>query len=222
MCLLLQCSRTARLILSKLNPIFRYAEIERIYLQGEEYPLKKDFEAAAKKLYGQILKYEAAAVCQFDRSTAVQTMRNVFKLDDWSNMFNSIKQSEEACEKLKDTVDTQDRRARTTQLESQLQKQTLKIDELLQVSRAQDEKLLAEIKAMREDQNVIFQTEVESKCLGSLRTTLYEETKAQNPDRVPGTCEWFLQHPTYRKWFDASGPNLLWVTADPGCGKSVL
>ncbi|KAL2010007.1 hypothetical protein VTN00DRAFT_5814 [Thermoascus crustaceus] len=172
--------------------VLRYAEIERIYLQGEEYLLKKDLEMAVKELYRQILKYEAAA------------------------------RSEEACEKVKDTVDTQDRRARTTQLESQLQKQTLKIDELLQVSRVQDEKLLAEIKTMREDQNVIFQTEVENKCLGSLRITLYEETKAQNPDRVPGTCERFLQHPTYREWFEASGPNLLWVTADPGCGKSVL
>ena len=46
--------------------------------------------------------------------------------------------------------------------------------------------------------------------------------KNKNPDRVPGTCEWFLQHSKFRKWSDEKASTWLWVTADPGCGKSVL
>lgn len=45
----------------------------------------------------------------------------------------------------------------------------------------------------------------------------------RNPPRVPGTCEWLLQHEKYLNWIAAeSGSELLWVSADPGCGKSVL
>jgi hypothetical protein len=50
----------------------------------------------------------------------------------------------------------------------------------------------------------------------------YEGQKNSNPDRVPGTCEWFLQHDRYRRWRNSTNDDLLWVSADPGCGKSVL
>ncbi|KIN06938.1 hypothetical protein OIDMADRAFT_185267, partial [Oidiodendron maius Zn] len=40
-------------------------------------------------------------------------------------------------------------------------------------------------------------------------------------NRVHGTCEWFLNHEHFRSWLKQdSGPLL--VSADPGCGKSVL
>ena len=50
----------------------------------------------------------------------------------------------------------------------------------------------------------------------------YREHKDRNPKRVPGTCSWFLEHPIFRKWRDEGTENLLLVSADPGCGKSVL
>jgi hypothetical protein len=49
-----------------------------------------------------------------------------------------------------------------------------------------------------------------------------EEQKDRNPDRVHGTCEWFTSHQRFLNWKDTKGSALLWVTADPGCGKSVL
>ena len=40
-------------------------------------------------------------------------------------------------------------------------------------------------------------------------------------DRVDGTCKWFLNHENFQTWLEQdSGPLL--VSADPGCGKSVL
>ena len=50
----------------------------------------------------------------------------------------------------------------------------------------------------------------------------YEGQKNSIPDRVQGTCKWVLQHDRYQGWRDSSTDNLLWVSADPGCGKSVL
>ncbi|OJD15619.1 hypothetical protein AJ78_04139 [Emergomyces pasteurianus Ep9510] len=64
-------------------------------------------------------------------------------------------------------------------------------------------------------------------CLQLFRLTkstgdaTYEWYKDRIEDRVEGTCEWFLRHNHFQKWLkQESGPLL--VSADPGCGKSVL
>ncbi|KAK2748578.1 nacht and ankyrin domain protein [Colletotrichum kahawae] len=50
----------------------------------------------------------------------------------------------------------------------------------------------------------------------------HELHKNFNPNRVPGTCEWFVGDERYRKWLDSTTSSILWVSAGPGCGKSVL
>ena len=49
-----------------------------------------------------------------------------------------------------------------------------------------------------------------------------ESQMNQNPPRVPNTCLWTLQNSKYIKWRDDDTKKLLWISADPGCGKSVL
>ncbi|KAL8351982.1 hypothetical protein RB601_002347 [Gaeumannomyces tritici] len=61
----------------------------------------------------------------------------------------------------------------------------------------------------------------EDRCLQSLRRGDYAWYKDRVEWRVPDTCLWFLNHESYQSWLaDDSGPLL--VSADPGCGKSVL
>ena len=46
--------------------------------------------------------------------------------------------------------------------------------------------------------------------------------RARDIDRaVNGTCQWLLEHETYKKWA-ASNSGLLWVKGKPGSGKSTL
>ncbi|KAI9855850.1 MAG: hypothetical protein M1813_009369 [Trichoglossum hirsutum] len=59
-------------------------------------------------------------------------------------------------------------------------------------------------------------------CLQCLYTSDYVSHRKRNPDRVPGTCEWILYHEKYQSWGREQKSSLLWVSADPGCGKSVL
>ncbi|KAH8689906.1 hypothetical protein BGW36DRAFT_307105 [Talaromyces proteolyticus] len=61
----------------------------------------------------------------------------------------------------------------------------------------------------------------EIQCLRALRTVEYEKFKNRNPDRLERTCEWFLRHERFYEWRERSS-GLLLVSADPGCGKSVL
>ncbi|CAH0031822.1 unnamed protein product [Clonostachys rhizophaga] len=67
----------------------------------------------------------------------------------------------------------------------------------------------------------------ERECLRLFRLTsgtqdiTYEWYKHRVEDRVENTCMWFLKHQHFQSWLKAdSGP--LFVSADPGCGKSVL
>jgi hypothetical protein len=62
----------------------------------------------------------------------------------------------------------------------------------------------------------------EIECLRTLCTSDYQEHKERNPDRVLGTCEWFLGHRKYLEWRQTQDSCLLWISADPGCGKSIL
>ncbi|KAI0539343.1 hypothetical protein GGR58DRAFT_512395 [Xylaria digitata] len=54
-----------------------------------------------------------------------------------------------------------------------------------------------------------------------LFTSPYEDRKNRNPKRADGTCEWFTAHRLFQHWRRETSA-LLWVTTDPGCGKSVL
>ncbi|KAK4697268.1 hypothetical protein P7C71_g791, partial [Lecanoromycetidae sp. Uapishka_2] len=84
------------------------------------------------------------------------------------------------------------------------------------------ESLMIEVMESRAEQSKLHYDEAESRCLHALSKSTYEDYKNRNPDRVAGTCEWFLQSHRYRTWFESKTSDLLWVTADPGCGKSVL
>ncbi|KAL3599795.1 hypothetical protein FPOAC2_04023 [Fusarium poae] len=55
----------------------------------------------------------------------------------------------------------------------------------------------------------------------SSKDATYEWYKDRVEERVEGTCMWFLEHDHFQTWLNQeSGPLL--VSADPGCGKSVL
>ncbi|KAJ8106492.1 hypothetical protein OPT61_g9498 [Boeremia exigua] len=51
--------------------------------------------------------------------------------------------------------------------------------------------------------------------------TTYKWYKDSVPDRLAGTCSWVLEHDHFNTWLGHESGVLL-ITADPGCGKSVL
>ena len=63
--------------------------------------------------------------------------------------------------------------------------------------------------------------EKEAELLESLASD-YKSDKDSVSERVPGTCEWFFKDDRFLKWRDSKHSRLLWVSAGPGCGKSVL
>ncbi|KAJ9319710.1 hypothetical protein DTO271D3_479 [Paecilomyces variotii] len=65
-------------------------------------------------------------------------------------------------------------------------------------------------------------SEQQQRCHQAFKTSIYEQYKNINPDRVEGTCQWVLKNAQYLRWLESKCSDLLWISADPGCGKSVL
>ncbi|KAJ5938081.1 hypothetical protein N7454_004423 [Penicillium verhagenii] len=65
-------------------------------------------------------------------------------------------------------------------------------------------------------------TDKQQACHQSFKKGSYTDQKNINPEPTEGTCRWALQSPEYARWWESSDNGLLWISADPGCGKSVL
>ncbi|KAI4102544.1 MAG: hypothetical protein LQ339_004561 [Xanthoria mediterranea] len=200
----------------------RCTEIERLYLRNDTFRLEEDLRKSLTAIYRLVLQYQARAACQFSRNTAHQAIRNIVIADGWDCILTSVKDHETSCEILLRIIDAEDSRSRADTLEALISEQNHRVTELLETHRQQDEAssktLSGEVRRGVEYQAI----EEASSCHESLRVSEYEFNKDKNPARIPGTCEWFLQHSRYRKWLETTTSAWLWVTGDPGCGKSVL
>lgn len=65
-------------------------------------------------------------------------------------------------------------------------------------------------------------SETEKSCMVLLNSIYLTEYKAQLPRPVQGTCSWVLKHPAYLAWLGAKETKLLWITGEPGCGKTMI
>ena len=200
----------------------RCTEIERLYLRNDTSRLEEDLRKALTAMYRLVLEYQARAACQFSRNTAHQAIRNIMIADGWDCILTSIKDHEIRCDILLRIIDAEDSRSRADTLEALISEQNHRVSELSETHRQQDETssktLFGEVRRGVEYQAI----KEASSCHKCLRVSEYEYNKDKNPARIPGTCEWFLQHSRYRKWLETTTSAWLWVTADPGCGKSVL
>ena len=180
--------------------------------------LDRSFELHVTKLYSQILAYQARVVCQLPRNVLMRYGRDVLKVDDWSTMLADIKITESNCSELFKIIDA-------GKMEDAWKEQETRMDKLSEHYMSTQQKinqLAVEFKQSIEEQRDWHRTEEEIMCLQALCTTTYMDHKDVNPDRVHGTCLWFLNNEKFLEWAERDCSELLWVTADPGCGKSVL
>ncbi|PWW73086.1 NACHT-ANK domain protein transcript variant 3 [Tuber magnatum] len=65
-------------------------------------------------------------------------------------------------------------------------------------------------------------SQTQAEILQCLYTSKYEEHRERVHEPVEGTCTWVTHHPKYRDWLESKTSGILWLSADPGCGKSVI
>ena len=186
------------------------------------------------RLAAKILEFQAFAVRHTQRNEIWKLVNDTVKRDDWATLLKKIFDEEsrlfssviarEICENQKDRIyeqkafaDIEERDRALQKLlfdwkEEQKQVELLKSNAIRELTQQQAEQQLREDARMKR--------ESDQEYLGRLGQYELEYGKERSSPRVEGTCEWFKRH----EWFDhwKTKGQILWVSADPGAGKSVL
>jgi ankyrin repeat domain-containing protein 50 len=162
------------------------------------------------KLYSQIIEYQARVICHLSKAQLSRAWENVAGSNDWDGIAKEIEKVSEKCSEFIPHLKEEEIRERwKRQLQEMQESRAIldKIRQILQESGTQTRK--------------IYEDQRERELLQDLASD-YEGDKNFNPPRVKGTCEWFFTDSQFHQWRDGSTSGFLWVTAGPGCGKSVL
>ncbi|KAH0553091.1 hypothetical protein GP486_006718 [Trichoglossum hirsutum] len=196
--------------------IHRIAEYEKLlWKQGN--PELEDVKIAMTTACANIIEFQARATYFLGRNPVESAIRNAFKLDEWDNLLSAIERAESdvrGCAERKGWQEIQDIFAKFDDLRNDLK------DNFKEV-------LAQQFANQEEKQRVIKRQEETADFLKLLLKNgcLYEDSKNRNSERVIGTCDWFTDNDQFKEWnlpSESQGSSLLYVTADPGCGKSVL
>ena len=200
---------------------------------GVSSALMAEADSNIVHLNQHIIEYQIMSALRYSKKGVKRYTGDVFLPVDWKQMHAKIELLEKtvnsiliqisqfaAGEELESLDKTsKDALATARELVSVSEQQLRVLEEQRDIALAQ---LQAQKDAMQQRLSDKEQT-----CLhlfrltGSTKDTTYEWYKDRVEQRVPDTCHWFLQHANFQEWLKReSGPVL--VSADPGCGKSVL
>ena len=186
---------------------------ESIYLQHRDSPVHEDCVKAVEKLYTDIFEYQAQLICFLSKSSIKRVIRGTFQLDDWKKLLEKVKESDKQCtEHFKLFNDDKNHRFFSQNLCSW--KQSIEIYERM-LEMAESSQILEQLNRQDDQETDLLRTL-------SPPESDYKRDKNVNSARVAGTCEWFFEDKRFLNWRNSKSSELLWVSAGPGCGKSVL
>ncbi|KAL7937634.1 hypothetical protein V8C35DRAFT_277120 [Trichoderma chlorosporum] len=172
------------------------------------------FKAKVIELIQALLEFEIKSVCScFATNPLLRALKAMLFIDDWKARVDALKA-------LEDEI-----KAYLSQYSDISNSVTLaKISQ----DTAHLSVIMKELKLLRVAETQNSQWKIDSRRLEliakfSTETTCpYTERMMAVPKRVENTCKWFQSHTKYRAWLDSPDGGLLLLSADPGCGKSVL
>ncbi|RYC65780.1 hypothetical protein CHU98_g423 [Xylaria longipes] len=185
------------------------------------------------QLYQDILEFQIRSVLRFYQSRPRRYVGDMIPTRDWKKMIVYIKEFEGVVDRTLMQINQSVARQELESLSIKSTETLGVMQQLLSVSEMQvriaTEQLGIAQRGLeiQEDEAKQRLSDKQNECLQLFRLTdsnkdaTYEWYKDRVEARVDGTCEWFLKHENFQRWLEQdSGPLL--VSADPGCGKSVL
>lgn len=179
---------------------------ENAYLRSISSDHYQNLFEPLSNVYSYMLEYQVRAVCHLSGKQLSRAWQKVAGDSNWSGKEAQIVKLSDRCA------------ANIAPLQR---------EEMVQILAAQN-KTLEQIgntensilKMMKDDR----QKDAEMEFLRALHSAAgnYKGGMEFNADSVKGTCEWFFADETFSTWRDASDSGVFWLTAGPGCGKSVL
>lgn len=148
------------------------------------------------ELYESLLEYQIkCTIRQFYTLRVVRAVKAIIGLEDWDGKLQDFQKLDEAIRADMKSYNHEAMKFLTAE-SNELHKDM--VDQLRQMNRQR-----------QQDTTGRFNSE----CKGYM--------ERDNPKPVPGTCQWFRKHKSFEEWIE-NDSNLLIVSADAGCGKSVL
>ncbi|PQE33485.1 Ankyrin repeat-containing domain protein [Rutstroemia sp. NJR-2017a WRK4] len=183
---------------------------EKTYLQSPHRQNYQDLVEPLAKLYSYVIEYQARVICHLSSAQLSRAWQNVTDQNSWVSLVGMVNDLSKGCSDCIPPLREEElRKNRDSQLQ-EMQGSRIILDEILRI-----------LKEGGEQTQRNYEKQEERDLLRDLASD-YEGYKNFNEIRVPGTCEWFFDDDRFRRWRDSSISSLLWVSAGPGCGKSVL
>ncbi|KAJ5493989.1 hypothetical protein N7463_010076 [Penicillium fimorum] len=158
------------------------------------------FKEGLVSLYCQVLKFQARSLCFLQQNVFSRMTRNMVN-DKWNESIERIMTQETEVQKFTRLLDTAEGKQDREKISQDFEKA---------------------FKKHRQRQTTSYQYEKAKRFVQLLNVCPYVDRKDRVDNRVPGTCEWFTNHNHFQEWNQPNSSGLLWVSANPGCGKSVL
>ncbi|KAI0547961.1 hypothetical protein F4679DRAFT_341114 [Xylaria curta] len=162
------------------------------------------------ELYSYIVEYQARTICHLSSAQLSRAWQEVAGWNKWKEKASHINMLSEHCKRRMDIVHVKEIRENLRQQLEQMYESRAALQQISDVLQEDRKQRQHDLKNQRERE-----------LLTDLAAD-HEGYKNFNPRKVKNTCEWFLENETFRSWRDNEKSSFLWVSAGPGCGKSVL
>lgn len=182
---------------------------EELYMRADK-PIDSEFVRLVEELYADIFEYQAKVIYHLSQNPAKRGFRSITNWDDWKGTLEQIKTSDKRCKNYCDQFDQKIERDR-------YEKQSRDIETSIEIQN----RILEGIEAFQPNRDSERRDDRERELLHDLASD-YTTDKDSIAKRIEGTCEWFCKDERFLEWRDNKYSSLLWVSAGPGCGKSVL
>ncbi|KAI1825831.1 hypothetical protein F4861DRAFT_153240 [Xylaria intraflava] len=191
---------------------------EQIYWKAYEDALSEEVDSRTSQmvrvslieLYSYIFEYHARVICHLSSTQLSRAWEKVAGWNDWEKKASHVSSLSKQCKDL--TESTQRRVA---------EQKSGRLFEQIYQSREATQRICESLEAERKQRASHHEDQLERGLLAKLAVD-HEASKNFHPEKVTGTCEWLLEHPDFLSWRDSQESGLFWVSANPGCGKSVL
>ncbi|RYO81906.1 hypothetical protein DL762_006888 [Monosporascus cannonballus] len=184
---------------------------EETYLRPPHRQQYQGLTEPLAKVYSHVIEYQVRVICHLSRAQLSRAWHTVTGWDDWAGKAGHIDELSKRCRDCINPLEEQEIRERWSQGIQEMQESRTILDQIRQI-----------VEQVGRQTQQIYEDQRERELLGDLASDYEGYKNFDDQSRVPGTCEWFFNDDRFRKWRDSNTSSLLWVSAGPGCGKTVL
>jgi hypothetical protein len=196
-----------------------YAAMESLLLpKGMERDLETDLSERLVDLYKLILNFQVRSILRFYRSRTKNFFRGVVNYDGWDMTLKAIQDNDTALVRKFETAMSGIGLQELKRLAGEAVATRKVLEEQIQVSQRQLGTLQEIARLLSDPQN--------QACLRALRTTDPRDDKTRieqtNGGLLRNSYRWALDQVEFQRWRHDEHSQLLWITGDPGKGKTML